>query len=174
MKETEYDYLEPSFFRNAWNVFLHGRIRKEKLICDIHMGKFSPNILRQHDFPDYQGYIRSERWTDRRGSELRPEGYLKAVGLHDSIIWAGIPVYMRISGGTVADLNGIRDEEGMRIFSMDSAATLNDAMQSNATADFMKGLGKASTTMRMDIQKIAMIGVLAVGAVFGLFMLGVF
>lgn len=172
--DEPYDYLNSRLLHNAWEVLTHGHIRKQKLICDIKLAKISPNILRMQDFPDYQGYMRTEKWTDRPGSELQPEGYMKAVGLHDNLLWSGVPVYVRIAGGVIADLDKIRDKEGRRIYSLDSAATLNDAMQSNATQDFMRGLGKAATTMTMDIQKLAMIGILAVGAVFGLFMLGVF
>ena len=46
-------------------------------------------------------------------------------------------------------------------------------MQSTATQDFIKGMGKVAMSS-MDLQKLAMIGIIAVGAIFGLFMLGVF
>ena len=45
-------------------------------------------------------------------------------------------------------------------------------MISNATRDFMKGLFKTSLPT-MDLQKIGLMALLAVGAIFGLMMLGV-
>lgn len=173
MADEKYDYLNKKRLQNWWIIFREGHLRHKKIVCDLKLGKMVPNILRMQDFKEYPGYIRDECWTDRPGSELQAQGYMIAVGLHDSIIWSGIPVYIRVAGGTMADLSQILDKDGRRIYSRDSASTLNDAMQSNATEEFRRGLGKASATLTMDIQKIAMIGILAVGAAFGLMMMGV-
>jgi hypothetical protein len=173
MSDEKYDYRNKKRLQDWGIIFRQGHLHHKKIVCDVKLGKMVPNILRMQDFQDYPGYYRDEAWTDRPGSELQAQGYMITVGLHDSIIWSGIPVYTRIAGGTMADLSKILDKDGRRIYSRDSASTLNDAMQSNATEDFRKGLGKASATLTMDIQKIAMIGILAVGAVFGMIMMGV-
>lgn len=169
--DTPRDYLSKK--GELSEVFRHGRIRKERLAVDIHMGVYIPDILKPGQVREYQGYERSERWTALKGKELEPMGYYRCEGLKDSIIWWGVPVYLRITGGTAADLSQIRDKDGQRIYSQDTAATLNDVMTSKATENFMRGLGKTALPT-MDVQKIIMVGILAVGAVFGLMMMGVF
>lgn len=80
---------------------------------------------------------------------------------------------MRIHNAHKFDVRHATDADGILIYSQDTSATLHDAMQSNATQDFIKGMGKTSIAS-MDLQKILMIGILAVGAFFGMYMLGVF
>lgn len=115
---------------------------------------------------------RTDMWTDEPPESLQIAGYKKVTGLYDSIVWWNVPVYLRIRGGEKFDIRHCVDDKGQLIFSQDTSATLHDAMQSNATQAFIKGMGKTQLAS-MDIQKIFMIGILAVGALFGLYMLGI-
>lgn len=169
--DTPRDYLGKK--GELGEVFRHWHRRKERLAVDIHLGIYVPDVTKPGQVRAYQGYERSERWTPLTGKDLEPMGYYRCEGLKDSIVWWGVPVYLRITGGKAADLSQIRDRDGNRIYSLDTAATLNDVMTSRATDNFMRGLGKTALPT-MDVQKIIMIGILAVGAVFGLMMMGVF
>jgi hypothetical protein len=149
----------------------HGKILKVNIRMQEHTVYsgygFPPQVYR------YPAYLRVDKWTDESPAVLRANGYKRAVGLYDSLVWWGVPVYIRIDGGKTFDVRHAVDELGRLKYSQDTAGTLHDSMQSTATQDFIKGMGKVAMSS-MDLQKLAMIGIIAVGAVFGLFMLGVF
>jgi hypothetical protein len=118
-------------------------------------------------------YDRHDYWTAMTSDELHQEGYLKAIRMpgYDSIQWWGQKVYVRLQNYTQFDIHQ-KDDFGRFIYSQDTPSTLHDEMTSNATQQFIKAMFK-TTLPTMDIQKIIMMALLAVGAVFGLMMLGV-
>lgn len=118
-----------------------------------------------------EGYSRYDRWTSDSAEELQKQGYLKVDGLYDSIVYWGVPVYMRINNASMFDIH-VKDAEGNFIYSQDTAATLHDSMTSNATMAFLKGMNRIAW-QAMDMQKIIMIAIVGAGAIFGLYMLGI-
>ena len=118
-------------------------------------------------------YHRVDRWTERSSSELRLKGYERVTNMpgYDSLIWWNCPVFIRLQGFKQFDIH-VKDANGNFLYSQDTSGTLHDEMISNATRDFMKGLFKTSLPA-MDLQKIGLMALLAIGAIFGLMMLGV-
>ena len=103
-----------------------------------------------------------------------------AEGFHDSLIWWGVRQYVRINGGKMWDISvpigTKRDQEGREVkvfLSRDTAATLNDTMESTSTSRFLSGLSKVKMPA-MDLQKMLMMIILAIGMIFGLHLVGVF
>lgn len=148
------------------------RTRKGMRIkCDMRVGEFE--TWRMHiQGRKTVGYARQDFYTDETPEELHELGYLKCDGLYDSIVFWGIPVYLRVTGVEQFDI-AVRDEQGRLLYSQDSACTLHDVMTSTATRDFIKGMARASFAT-MDLQKMAMLGIVAVGALVGMWVLGIF
>lgn len=119
-----------------------------------------------------QGYDRWDRWTNDRNEDLQARGYLRVDGLYDSLVFWGVPVYLKITGGKVFDV-AAKDELGQYLYSQDTAATLHDSMTSNATKEFLKGMNKIAM-QAMDVQKLFMILLIGAGAIFGMYMMGFF
>jgi hypothetical protein len=171
MTEVVQDYADKRLLSTAVaRLKNHGKILKVTIRMQEHttyLGYgFPPRIAR---FP---AYVRTDKWTDESPADLRSNGYKRVVGLYDSIVWWGVPVYLRIDGGKVFDVKHAVDGAGHLMYSQDTAGTLHDSMQSTATQEFIKGMGKVAMSS-MDLQKLAMIGIIGVGAVFGLMMMGV-
>ena len=118
-------------------------------------------------------YDRHDYWTELTSDELHQLGYLPAVRMpgYDSIQWWRQKVYVRLLNYKQFDIH-VKDESGQFIYSRDTPSTLHDEMTSNATQQFIKAMFK-TTLPTMDVQKIIMMALLAVGAVFGLMMMGV-
>lgn len=116
---------------------------------------------------------RRDFWTDQKKTDIEIDGYKRTTGLYDNIIYWGVPVYTIIKNGETMDISKFVDDTGKPIYSLDTASTLHDEMRSNATMDFMKGMGKTQLAS-MDLQKILMMGLLAIGGVIGLWVMGVF
>lgn len=119
-----------------------------------------------------EGYSRYDRWTSDATEDLQRQGYLKVDGLYDSIVYSGVPVFMRINNAKIFDVH-VKDANGNFLYSQDTAATLHDSMTSNATQNFLKGMNRVAW-QTMDLQKIVMIAIIGVGAIFGMYMLGFF
>lgn len=119
------------------------------------------------------GYWRRDCWTDEDPAELNAAGYLKCTGLYDSILFWGVPVYLRVHGLQQFDIHAKDPHTGQFLYSQDTAATLNDAMTSSATKEFIKGMARTQLSS-MDTQKIIMIALIGAGAIFGMWILGVF
>lgn len=144
-------------------IIRQGYIRKRRLMVDI--------IAKPHELPGKKSYIRYDRWTDQTGAELEIKGYKKVIGLYDSVIWSGIPIYLKFSNLKQFDIRQ-RSPDGELLYSQDMASTLNDFMQSNAQSDFIRGMHKARLS-NMSIEQIGLIGILIVGGVLGLYMMGI-
>lgn len=113
---------------------------------------------------------RTEFFTSEPLPKLASQGFKKCIGFHDNLAWWGVPQYVKIIGGEVFDITE-KDEKGNLKYCQFNAINLNDYMSSNATMDFIKGMFKGRKLQKMDVQKLAMIGIIAVGAIFGLFLL---
>lgn len=169
---------EHEYWRDGWIFFydlkmriIHRTIGRRRLMCDIRLLKYqTTDELINNSFE--ARYSRTEHWTKISPAELQRAGYKKVEGLHDNIAWWGVPVYLRISGGSKFNIRA-RNKNGELLYSQDTAATLHDVMQSNATKKFLKGLNKAKLP-EMDLQKMIFIAILGAGAFFGLYMLGFF
>lgn len=159
-----HEYWRDSFFYDLKMNITQSWFKEKNLKIDI--------ILKPDVLGGSPGYIRSEEWTDETRAELSNKGYIRIEGLHDSIAWAGSKIYCKIMNGEHADVH-ITDLKGAFIWSQDTSATLNDFMQSNATRDFIKGMGRTALAT-MDFQKIVFIGIIGIGAVIGMKLMGVF
>lgn len=113
---------------------------------------------------------RTEFFTSESLPKLAGQGFRKCIGFHDNIAWWRVPQYVKIIGGEVFDITQ-KDKNGNPKYCQFNAINLNDYMSSNATSDFIKGMFRSKKVQTMDIQKLAMIGIIAIGAIFGLFLL---
>lgn len=118
-------------------------------------------------------YARADRWTQASSDELHKLGFLPGVRVpgYDAIQWWRQDVYVRVLNYEQFNVH-VLDDSGNFVYPQDTPNTLHDEMNSNATKDFIKAMFK-TTLPTMDVQKIIMIGILAVGAIFGLMMMGI-
>lgn len=157
-------YWRGSFFEDLAERTKH---RGEKITVDI--------IQKMDYVGGIKGpyYDREDRWTEQTSDELHKIGYLPGVRVpgYDSLAWYNVPIYVRLLNWQQFDIHA-KDEAGNFLYSQDTPSTLHDEMKSNATQEFIKAMFKTSLP-NIDIQKIIMIGILGIGAVFGLMMMGV-
>lgn len=144
----------------------------ERLVVDVFAKNTYPSVEDRLSDAPVTRYKRRDAWTQRSAEELHKDGYHRADGFYDSIIYWGVPVYIKLHGLRKFDVRSAKDEKGVPLYSQDTSATLHDVMQSSATQDFIKGMGKTSLSA-MDTQKLIMIAIVGAGAIFGLWMLGV-
>lgn len=140
-----------------------GWIRRRRLAVDI--------VCKPAELGGSAGMYRREVWTDRSGEELRRQGYKKITGLYDSLRWTGISVYAQIHNLRQYDIHVV-DGDGQHLYSQDMSSTLNDFMTSNAQRDFIRGMHKTRMS-GMTLEQMALIAILGVGAVLGLYMMGI-
>jgi len=167
--EVSHEYERQSLFYDLKMCFRHHWLKSRCLRVDIEIKSICPNILRADEPQDVM--VRREHWTERPAWELAQMGYKKCSGLHDSIAWWGVPVYAKIRGGEVYDIRATAPD-GSLLHSQDTSATLNDAMLSTSTPDFIRGMGRTALPA-MDIQKIIFIVIIGIGALLGVKMLGI-
>lgn len=146
-------------FKDLFECFWYGWVRGMRLKVDF---KGKENIINHR-----QGYERTEFWTKEKSEDLHAVGYKQIEGLKNSLIWWGIPIYGRLQGFRTIE---ITDPNA----SKDTPMTLDDRMHSNLTTKFAKSLARATTLAGMDLQKMALMGAIAVGAVLGMHYFGVF
>ena len=149
--DEEHIYTRETFFNSLCEVIKHGWIKKHKLIVDITL---RPEVLEGAPL-----YLRSEKWTDAHDDEICSKGYRRAKGLHDSILWSGVRIYVRIHNAIEFPISEVFPEK------KDTAFTLNDAMLSDTDNKFKKSLAKAALTQAADWQRIILFGGLGVAAV---------
>ena len=163
----EYPYYCNTFIgkvKRIWHILM-AQIMLYKLCIEI---RINPGIIN-----DKNEFIRFDRWTTESKDTIVAKGYAPCVGMHDNLLWIGIPQFIKIVHGEEFDISQT-DKNGQFIWSQDTPATLNDAMSSEADKDFFRGMGRAHTLLNMDIQTITMIAIVGVGAIVGLWFLGVF
>ena len=167
--DPQHDYAENTFFENICERLKYhdGILNKERIYINL-TGRTEYIDGRRHFC-----YHRLDRWTEKKASELREDGYERVINMpgYDSLVWWGVPIYLKLDGFEQFDIH-VKDEKGNFIYSQDTSATLHDEMVSTATRDFLKGLFK-TTLPAMDLQKLGMIAILGVGAFFGLMMMGI-
>lgn len=169
-----HDYTDDTwpFFTDLWARIKYWTFRGARLKADIKMERRAQTPAQLAKGETSAVYTRTESWTTVPAVELQKAGYKKVDGLHDSLAWWGVPVYLRISGGATFDITATDPKTGQFLYSQDTAATLHDVMTSRATENFIKGMGKTQLST-MDLQKLGMIAIVGAGAVFGLYMLGI-
>ena len=151
MIDDEHIYTRETFFSSLCEVIKHGWIKKHKLLVDI--------LLRPNEFKGVPVYLRREKWTDAHDDEICSKGYKLAKGLHDSIMWSGVRIYVKIHNAIEFPIGEVFPEK------KDTAFTLNDAMLSDTDNKFKKSLAKAALTQAADWQRIIMFGGLGVAAI---------
>lgn len=160
--QIEHNYTKRGIikaFKDLYECVWYGWIRGLRLKVDLK-GK-------EHLISGRQGYERTEYWTDEKPEDLHAKGYRSVEGLKNSLIWYGVPVYGKLQGFRTIE---ITDPAA----SKDTPMTLDDRMHSNLTTKFAKSLARATTLAGMDIQKMVLMGAIAVGAVLGMHYFGVF
>lgn len=149
MVRVEHRYTKESIFTTPFEIFYQKWIRQRKLIVDIYL---KPDVLGGKDY-----YRQTEYWTDEDSDEINTKGYLDAVGLHDSIFWTGVPIYVKIHNAVEFPIAEIYPAK------KDTAYTINDSAMSRATERFKRAMARAQLTASADWQKIGLIAVLGVG-----------
>ena len=151
MVRVEHRYTKESIFTTPFEIFYQKWIRQRKLIVDIYL---KPDVLGGKDY-----YRQTEYWTDEDSDEINTKGYLDAVGLHDSIFWTGVPIYVKIHNAVEFPIAEIYPAK------KDTAYTINDSAMSRATEKFKRAMARAQLTASADWQKIGFIAVLGVGVI---------
>lgn len=161
MTEWPYDYTKKRVFgktfadliETIWNFW----IKKRVMVCDMD-GEYD---LIQHK----EYYNRHSYWTDEKVSLLHERGYriCKNCPDHDNLAWLGVPVLMKVSGFKMIET----DEK-------DGPTFLHDRMKNNLLNKFARSMARASIMNGMDMQKLLLMGGIAVAAVVGMKFMGVF
>lgn len=160
--EIEHNYTQRGIikaFKDLFECIWYGWIKGMRFKVDI--------TGRNYMLKSNQWYDRKEYWTDQKSEDLHATGYKSIEGLKNSLIWWGIPIYGRLQGFKTLELT---DPNA----SKDTPMTLDDRMHSNLTTKFAKSLARATTLAGMDLQKMLLMGAIAIGAVIGMHYFGVF
>lgn len=159
IRKIKHDYTKESIFKTPFEVLWRGRFQGMKLLVDI---TFRPDVL-----PGKPEYRQTEYWTDLDTDLIHANGYREAVGLHDSIFWSGIPIYVKLHNAKEFPIAQVYPEK------KDTAYTINDAMLSNTERDFKRGLARAQLTATADWQKIFLLLIVGAGIILGTKMMGI-
>lgn len=160
----DYPYHEKASFKKIWMIIWFGWIRGMILIIDC--------TAKPAEFGGREAYRRIDRFTNETTASVLAKGYKTGKGWHDNLLWAFVPVFVKLNGFKKFDVS-VKDKNGHFIYSQDTAGTLNDSMVSDNDTKFIKGMGKAALPS-MDLQTMIMIIIIGAGAIFGLHMLGLF
>lgn len=160
----EYDYTNRAFgktFSDAAKTIKHFWIKKRVMICDI-TAYYDPVQGKEY-------FIREDSWTDMKTATLHEMGYRICENLpgHDNLAWVGVPIMIKLNGFKMQE---VTDPE----FTKDDPMFLNDRMESNLLNKFAKSLARASLVAGMDIQKLILMGGIAIAAIVGMKFMGVF
>lgn len=182
----EYDREEARFFYEWYMTSWHYRIMRRKLVCNMEMcirdvqsrPEHLPATQGAEDLPDAphihpeQHMKRVEYWTNATTAEIKNRGYKPALRLHDGLIWIRIPRYLMIAGAHKFDVPQDKDEDGQYIYPQVTPAIMYDKFTSRASERFKKAMSKLGAR-QIDMHALLMMIILVVGAVGGLFMLGI-
>lgn len=170
----KYDYTWQPFkaLTDLVIVWWHGRIMQRTLVVDMRFTMRSPDITKPNVKP-VKTLVREEYWTDLTMSEIHQRGYLPVKRLHDSIPWVLIPVSLRFDNPQRFEVPDTKDEKGHFIFPQDTPSTHYDKWHSNATKEFIKSMSKLGMR-QIDTQTMIMMLIIGGGALFGMWMLGIF
>ena len=167
MESIEFDYYNKTVFdriRQSFIIFWLGWLNGYKMIIDIIA---MPALV---DGAELKCKV-NMNWVKMPTAAIIASGYKLAKGFNDNIMWVGVPQYVKISNVEKFNVHA-KDDNGRFIYSQDTACTLNDNMMSDNDAKFIRGLGKASLP-KMDLQTMIMIIIVGVGAIIGLYFMGV-
>lgn len=162
MYSKEHNYTKRGlgkFFNDIGEIFYQSWIKHRSLIVDI-VGRWNPILGREE-------YHRTEKWTDEPSEKLHEHGYKVIDGLHDSLIWWGVPIYAKLFNLRTIE---IIDPDA----SKDTPSTLHDRASTNLATKFAKSLARATALAGMDIQKLVLMGGIAIAAFVGMKYFGVF
>lgn len=159
MSQQPHLYTRETIFKTPFEILLRRRLQGKKLLIDI-IGK--PSVLGGRAL-----YYRKEEWSDKLPEEIHAAGYRIAHGLHDSILWWGVPIYVRFHNFEEFDIGHAYPDK------KDTAITLNDAMLSDSDERFKKGLLKTAVSSVADWQKIGLMVIIGVGVIIGSKLFGV-
>ena len=168
MEPIELDYTKKGWWYNVrtWLRSLpsdHGT--KSKLLIDL--------TIKPSELGGEPRYRRDERIVWMREDEIAGLGYSRARGFgHKSMVWMFVKQYARISNGRVFDVAVPGPAPGTWAYPQDTAFTLKDYLDSKSYESFKSTMGKVRAVGDIDLQKIAMIGVLIIGVIVGVIMLG--
>ena len=149
--DNEHKYTRESIFTTPFEIFFRRWIQQKKLIVDISL---KPDVL-----PGENEYRQTEYWTKTPAEELHAKGYREAVGLHDSIFWWNVQIFVKIHNAVEFPIKEIYPEK------KDTAYTLNDAMLSNTDKEFKRLIARYQLTANADWQKLGLIAILGVGVI---------
>lgn len=158
-KKIKHKYTKEFFLTTPFEILLRRWMQGMRLLVDI---TFKPGVLGGK--PEY---YQEENWTDMDPDEIHAIGYREAVGLHDSITWWGVGIYVRLHNDAEFPIAQIYPDK------KDTAYTINDAMLSNTERDFKRGLMRAQLTQTADWQKIFLMLIIGAGALLGTKMMGI-
>lgn len=144
-------YTRESIFTLPFIILYQKWIKGRKLLIDI--------VGKPKELPGRPLYYRKESWTDKLTEEIHSNGYRVVYGLHDSIFWWRVPMYIKFHNFEEYDIKKAYPEK------RDTAITLNDSMLSDSDERFKKGLLKTAVTSAADWQKIGLMVLLGVGVV---------
>lgn len=115
-------------------------------------------------------YRTNLRFMPCGGATMRALGYIRGYNMFDNLALWGFPVWVRFHGFTVMDKPV--DESGRA--NLETSSTLEDFYMSDSAAQFVKGMTTGIKLPPMDMKKMGMVAMMAIGVVLGLYFLGVF
>lgn len=101
---------------------------------------------------------------------MRSLGYIKGNNMFDNLSLWGFPVWARFRGFDM--IAKPLDESGRP--NLETSSTLEDFYMSDSATNFVKGMTTGIKLPPMDLKKVGMLAMMAVGVVLGLYFLGVF
>lgn len=165
---VEYCYYKKglaAMFVNLWQILWFGYWKGCKLLIDFTAA--SVDLM-----PGQHEATMKMMWTDAPTDQICRMKYKTAKGFNDNILFLFISQYARLHNFRCFDVQQ-KDSNGIPIYCLDTASTLNDAMVSESDKAFLKGMSRVAL-QSMDLQTIIMIVIVGVGAIFGMHMLGIF
>lgn len=129
----------------------------------------NPTLRKEQQAP------REEYWVNIPASDLMAGGYLPVSGMarHDSLLWFNVPVYLDVTGAYKFEVpRDLDPKTGRPVYPQHTPAILDNMFKSQATREYIKGMTKTAMA-KMDGQALLMLVILVIGAIGGLFLLGI-
>lgn len=139
--------------RSRINTLIH-TFRGDRLLVDMVRSRINPDKMQI-----------TERYVHMNESQVYQAGYKQAFDLKTNWEYMGQKVYVRFTNFEKYDIE--HDKEP----NFETAATLYDYAQSNATSKFMKSFTRVAAFDGMDTKKLASVAIIAIGFVVGFMIL---
>lgn len=156
--DIEHIYTRESIFTTPFEILNRRWLQGRKLLVDITL---KPGL-----WGGEPEYIQKEKWTKIPSEEIHAMGYEEAKGLHDSILWWGVGIYVRIHNAVEFDIAKYYPEK------RDTAYTLGDALASDTDKQYKKLMARAQLTEKADWQKMFLMLIIGAGIILGTKMMG--